>query len=53
MADDLEIERSEPGTGNPPVKFTDHIDVSGDYKGRGIRRDTPPIAWELAEEDNE
>lgn len=51
MSDRQEIARSEPGSGNPPTKLTDHVDVSGDKDGKGIRRDTPPIAWELEEDE--
>lgn len=36
-------EHSEPGTGTPPIRRTDEDDKSGDRKGSGSRRDTPPI----------
>lgn len=40
-----EWEHSEPGTGSPPVPLdsTTQADRSGDNKGSGSRRDTPPI----------
>lgn len=48
-----ELEHSEPGTGSPPEPRKDHDDYSGDLRGKGIRRDTPPIVAELeAEEEN-
>lgn len=47
----VEMEHSEPGSGTPPTPRTDHDDMSGDKDGRGIRRPTPPIAWELEEDE--
>lgn len=45
-----EWEHSEPGSGTPPIPRTDEDDRSGDRKGSGSRRDTPPIVAELEDE---
>lgn len=49
----VEWEHSEPGTGQPPTPRTDEDDKSGDLDGGGIRRDSPPPAFENNEEGSD
>jgi hypothetical protein len=49
----VEWEHSEPGTGSPPTPRTDEDDKSGDLDGGGIRRDSPPPAFENNEEGSD
>lgn len=51
-AEHADLEHSEPGTGSPPIPRTDEDDKSGDRKGSGSRRDTPPIVAERENQDN-